>query len=470
MPRGLVRSDPNSGGKSYRDGSPVTPPIDFGTDITLPHDFGNDVNWSPSPNHFGNSVTWIPDPAHFGNKIAPPFPAPTFTSATPDHGPAAGGTSVAIVGSGFSATGLEVLIGGQPCTSVVASDDTHLTCDSPAGSIGTTDIEIITDGGSVDVPSAWTYDAAAPALVAHAVSQQASSFTPPSPTSPIDTTGANFIAMAVNAYDNQGAPSLQSRNVLIWDSIGTSPVAAQRCGGTATLTGTSLVLLPNTAFDSSAAANGWVGLTIALNGFSSQPGNNGYWLCTASSTTSITVTIPSGGATDSASAAYLAPSKNVWAKAATPANDFGSPGMWMAVNATVGANHYFAENDITLTGAGDGSSFAVAAFSGVATSSPYLQNTVSGQTSTPTVEAPALTPTAANNLILTMSSGLGITGPETVDSSFIVTDAYSVAASLENPIALAYLVAPNTTAVQPKWTTGAAPNRIYGMNVEFAHQ
>jgi hypothetical protein len=188
MPRGLNRQG------DFRNGSPVTTPIDFGTDITLPHDFGNDVTWpTPDPAHFGNAVTWLPNPAHFGNIITPPYPAPTFTSAIPNRGPAAGGTSVAIVGSGFSVPGLEVLIGGAPCTSVVASDDTHLTCNSPAGSAGATDIEILTDGGSVDTPNAWTYNVPAPVLIAHTVSVIVGV------TPAIDTTGADFIIAVANA-------------------------------------------------------------------------------------------------------------------------------------------------------------------------------------------------------------------------------------------------------------------------------
>lgn len=218
MPRGINRSDPNNGGKSYRDGIPVTTPVDFGTDITLPHDFGNDVTWTPDPAHFGNAVTWAPSPAHFGNKIAPPFPAPTFTSATPNHGPTSGGTPIAIVGSGFSATGLEVLIGGAPCTSVVASDDTHLTCNSPAGSVGSTDIEILTDGGSVDTPAAWSYDAPAITLVSHSIGT-ANTFNSPGVVTPaIDSTGASMLVLAINGYSV--VPNQHSGAITITDSKG----------------------------------------------------------------------------------------------------------------------------------------------------------------------------------------------------------------------------------------------------------
>lgn len=67
MPRGLVRTDLNTTGVSYKDGSPVTLPKSFGNPITLPKNFGNPV---VLPKNFGNVVNWpTPDPAHFGNEI-----------------------------------------------------------------------------------------------------------------------------------------------------------------------------------------------------------------------------------------------------------------------------------------------------------------------------------------------------------------------------------------------------------------
>lgn len=69
MPKGIVRTDLNKTGTSYRDGIPITLPHTFGTAITLPKTFGivepvvdqtlvvNAVTWAPSPNHFGNTIT-----------------------------------------------------------------------------------------------------------------------------------------------------------------------------------------------------------------------------------------------------------------------------------------------------------------------------------------------------------------------------------------------------------------------------
>ena len=69
MPLGLNNSDPNHGGHSYRNGTPITLPHEFNTPITLPHSFGNPI---PSSGTEQNKVTWAtPNPAHFGNIIAP---------------------------------------------------------------------------------------------------------------------------------------------------------------------------------------------------------------------------------------------------------------------------------------------------------------------------------------------------------------------------------------------------------------
>lgn len=74
MPLGLNRTDLNTTGITYKDGFPVTEPLEFGTPITEPHEFGSPVT---TPIDVGNPVTWpTPDPAHFGNifnGVVPPI-------------------------------------------------------------------------------------------------------------------------------------------------------------------------------------------------------------------------------------------------------------------------------------------------------------------------------------------------------------------------------------------------------------
>ena len=149
MPRGLNRTDLNKTGISYRNGFPITLPHNFGNLITLPHDFGND----PPQDTPGNPVTL---PKNFGNIIGPVVITPTFLSMSPDSGPTAGGTAIAILGTGFIA-GTTVNIGGQPCTSVVVVSPTQITAVTPAGSQGLTDVSISNAGGGVDTANAWLY-------------------------------------------------------------------------------------------------------------------------------------------------------------------------------------------------------------------------------------------------------------------------------------------------------------------------
>ncbi len=63
--RGLNRTDLNTTGISYKDGTPITLPHEFGTPVTTPHEFG-----SIPPFDAGNPVTL---PKNFGNQIGQPF-------------------------------------------------------------------------------------------------------------------------------------------------------------------------------------------------------------------------------------------------------------------------------------------------------------------------------------------------------------------------------------------------------------
>lgn len=68
-------------------------------------------------------------------------PSDGITSVTPDQGPIAGGTPVALVGVGFTgATG--VLFDTDPATSVVVTDDENITCVTPAHATGLVDVTV----------------------------------------------------------------------------------------------------------------------------------------------------------------------------------------------------------------------------------------------------------------------------------------------------------------------------------------
>jgi len=72
---------------------------------------------------------------------------PRVTSVSVMSGPAAGGTSVTITGTGFTGT-TAVTFGSTPAASFMESGDTSITAISPAASGGTVDITVTTAGGT----------------------------------------------------------------------------------------------------------------------------------------------------------------------------------------------------------------------------------------------------------------------------------------------------------------------------------
>lgn len=92
------------------------------------------------------------------------YPVPTVSAVTPDSGPAAGGTTVTISGTGFNGTP-GVWFGGYPATNVAVVNATTITATSPAGS-GTVDVTVTTGGGTSATSAAdrFTYDAPLPVI------------------------------------------------------------------------------------------------------------------------------------------------------------------------------------------------------------------------------------------------------------------------------------------------------------------
>jgi hypothetical protein len=71
MPKGIVRTDLNQTGTTFKDGTPVTLPKEFGTEVELPLDLGNAVPAAASTDN-NNPVDWEPAVDLFGNAISPP--------------------------------------------------------------------------------------------------------------------------------------------------------------------------------------------------------------------------------------------------------------------------------------------------------------------------------------------------------------------------------------------------------------
>ncbi|MGW8973046.1 IPT/TIG domain-containing protein [Streptomyces platensis] len=82
---------------------------------------------------------------------------PVLTSVSPNSGPAAGGTTVTLTGSGLAST-TAVRFGATPATSFTVVSDTHVTAVAPPGT-GTVQITATTPGGTSNGLS-YTYSGA----------------------------------------------------------------------------------------------------------------------------------------------------------------------------------------------------------------------------------------------------------------------------------------------------------------------
>ncbi|MDH2401900.1 IPT/TIG domain-containing protein, partial [Bradyrhizobium sp. SSUT18] len=92
------------------------------------------------------------------------LPSPSVTSISPTSGPTAGGTSVVITGANFTGTtgAAGVKFGANNATSYVVNSNTQITAVAPAGSVGTVDVTVTTNGVTSATSAAdhYTYVAA----------------------------------------------------------------------------------------------------------------------------------------------------------------------------------------------------------------------------------------------------------------------------------------------------------------------
>jgi hypothetical protein len=79
-----------------------------------------------------------------------------LTGVSPSSGPATGGTTVTLTGSGFG-TGATATIGGIPATGCTVTSPTKMTCVTPASTVGAKDVVVTTGGGNVTRANGFTY-------------------------------------------------------------------------------------------------------------------------------------------------------------------------------------------------------------------------------------------------------------------------------------------------------------------------
>lgn len=122
--------------------------------------YGHDIQTSAT-----GSITesrYLDDVVVAGGYIGPTSPPVTITSVSPTSGPAAGGTSITISGTGF-ASGAAATVGGASCGSLSVVSSISITCTVPAGTAGTTvSVAVVSAGGSATLPNAFGYNSVNP--------------------------------------------------------------------------------------------------------------------------------------------------------------------------------------------------------------------------------------------------------------------------------------------------------------------
>ena len=161
---------------------------------------------------------------------------PTLVAVSPTDGPAAGGTSVTLTGTGLTGT-TSVTFDGVPATSVLVVDDTTVTATTPAHVAGAVDVQVTTPGGSATASSAFTY-VAAPTLISIAPADG-----PAAGGTSVTLTGTGLTGATVVTFDGVLASDL----VVVDDStvtvtspshaMGVVDVSVTTPGGSATATG-----------------------------------------------------------------------------------------------------------------------------------------------------------------------------------------------------------------------------------------
>jgi formylglycine-generating enzyme required for sulfatase activity len=84
------------------------------------------------------------------------LPSPTAVAVSPSSGPITGGTTLTIHGSNLSQL-QSVMVGAYAATSLTQIDATTVSAVVPPGSAGVVDVSVVTLGGSVTIPSAFSY-------------------------------------------------------------------------------------------------------------------------------------------------------------------------------------------------------------------------------------------------------------------------------------------------------------------------
>jgi hypothetical protein len=237
-------------------------------------------------------------------------PAPTVTAVNPTSGLVAGGTIVAIAGTGLTGA-TAVMFGTTPATTYIVSSATSILAVSPAEAAGTVDITVTTPGGTSANSPADRYTYGVPAPTVTAVNPTSGTF---AGGTKVAITGTNFTGATVVRFGTATASFavLNATSIIATSpagSVGTVDITVTTPGGTSSTSPADryTYFVPAPTVPTVTAVNptsgpGGGGTTVTITGtnFTGATavrfGNANAASFTVNSATSITATSPAGSA------------------------------------------------------------------------------------------------------------------------------------------------------------------------------
>jgi uncharacterized protein YhjY with autotransporter beta-barrel domain len=192
-----------------------------------------------APSHAAGAVAVAVTTAGGTGTLASAFnyiaPVPFTNSVSPNSGTTAGGTSVSITGSGFTAA-TSVTFGGTPAASFVVVSDTQVTAVTPLRGPGVTNVAVSTAGGTGILLTAFTFVAPVPTIsgvsptIGTSLGGTTISITGTGLTGTTTVLVGGVAATGVTVVSDTQVTAVTPAN-----AIGTVSVSATTPGGTATL-------------------------------------------------------------------------------------------------------------------------------------------------------------------------------------------------------------------------------------------
>jgi hypothetical protein len=166
--------------------------------------------------------------------------APTLTSVSPSQGPASGGTTVILTGTGLSAA-TSVLFGTTPAATFTVNSSTQITAVAPAGS-GAAPITVTTPGGTTG--AVYFFYVTAPTLISVAPTQGPASGDTSVILRGADLTGVTTVLFGATPATTFTVDSPTQITAVTPPGNGTVPVTVTTPGGSSNPIAFTFVLAP----------------------------------------------------------------------------------------------------------------------------------------------------------------------------------------------------------------------------------